>query len=262
MSLKKELTSEKESVLERPSQSNVPGGPDHVIDIDLLLPFQTLNVEINNMGQKPFDHYLKFFSQKEKDALTGQIEDLLTKYVTTNYSEKEQDTLMVHVKASAKDDFDAEIAIFEKKLSSAHFGNYYAHEYWNSIPSFPVVVEAIRRRDLEIKSTKEMIQSLYDFQKDLEQLLLCMQSRNALYEGNFFSVPMNVLKYMANSYHIKFDDSATIKSLFVQLHNRYQTGRLGATGCTGATGAIGAIGATGAIGAIGATGATGPTGYV
>ena len=53
---------------------------DHVIDIDLLLPFQTMNIEINNMGQKPFDHYWKFFSSNEKDALTGQIEDLLTKH--------------------------------------------------------------------------------------------------------------------------------------------------------------------------------------
>jgi hypothetical protein len=187
-----------------------------ILDIDQLLPFQTLNIDINNIGQKPLDHYFKFFCQKEKDILTARFEDLLTNYVTTSYSAKEQNQLEVHVRASALADFEAEIATLEKDLRTGHRPLQF---------SFPAFVELTKRRDLPVptgsstKRQQEMISALKKFENDVVLLSCALQASgdSETSKERLKSVPINVVRHFAKNEGIKFDQMVSKESLLKQL---------------------------------------------
>lgn len=218
--------------------------PDHVIEIDLLLPFQTMNIEINNMGQKPFDHCWKFFSSNEKDALTGQIEDLLTQHITKNYSAKEQEMMEVNVKASAKADFLAEVDDLDKKVDP-----YFRHLTPNwfigfSIASIKQLAKQFGVSLSELKTKAEMIQVLRDFRSEFHKLNIYLLRKEWINpnETTQPSISLNVIQYAATKLSIPFDESATKESLLELLKvaiKKYPNGGLtGTTGCTGSTGFI------------------------
>lgn len=198
--------------------------PDHVIDIDHLLPFQTLNIDINNLGEEPLKHYFKFLNQKEKDALTGQFEDLMVKHVAKNYTLKEQEMMEKNVRASATADYELAIDELEK-----NFFRIFYNEKENLVPK-PILKGLAKRWCVDEKNELCKGLRLFDTQKQFLIVELMVGKSNKK------QFPMNVMRYVAKGKGINFDQSTSHDALFEAMKKLFSKGCSKATGATGMTG--------------------------
>lgn len=165
-------------------------------EIDDLLKFQSLNNEMSYLGQEPMEHYLQCAPLKDKEKLTGLIENLICKYFTEHYSLEEQETLLTEVHKSAVYQSEKEIDELERKLNEP-----------NNVPNcesfkLPLLKELAKRYDVSLENlkNKESITiALHQFLMDL---------RNAADPPTELVnkiIPSNVLQYYSRMMEIKFD---------------------------------------------------------
>jgi hypothetical protein len=183
-------------------------------EIDDLLPFQTLNVKIHNLGQNPIYYYFKFMNQKEEDAMRGQMENLLVQNFTKSYSEKEQEQLKEKMFALAKSNFEAEVRNFYRGLSE------YPDDKWEDTVSKPVIHGLANRLDVVVGNKTDTVDAIRKFVQQTG--LLYKHLGNPLYVDKINPFPMNVVRHVAKRESIEFNESTPHDSLLTMLQVNFK----------------------------------------
>lgn len=176
-------------------------------EIDDLLKFQSLNNEMSYLGQEPMEHYLKCAPLKDKEKLTGLIENLICNYFTEHYSLEEQETLLTKVHKSAAYQSEKEIDELERKLNEPNLTM-----QWDYVPNcesfkLPLLKQLAKRYDISLENLKtkeEITKALHQFSMDLRKVEMYFAADPPEELVNKI-IPSNVLQYYSRMMEIKFD---------------------------------------------------------